>query len=123
MIVRNRVTTETIKIEGDSIRELKRLTPLPRADAAIKDVDDQAGVNETDYQLYYRYEYRFEVFNTSGNVAETLAVGTLDEFIKMIPVAFVVGGFDEPSAAELDVLAADAAANWISPFTHWTLHN
>lgn len=112
LTVRKRSTNTTIKIEGDSIRELKKLAPLPNAD-----------LNGVDVEVYYRYEYRFDVFDTSGNFVETIAVATLEDFVEMIPLAFQLGGLDVPFGPALDTLVADAAANWISPYTHWMLHN
>jgi hypothetical protein len=110
--IKKRSTNETIKIEGDSIRQIKRLAPLQNADAA-----------EMDVQVVYRYEYAFDVYDATGNFVETVAVATLEDFIELIPLAFDLGGFNAPPSSELDDLAADAAANWVSPYTHWMLHN
>ncbi len=109
---KKRTTTQTIKLEADSIRELKRLSPLQDADPVGMDV-----------QVAYRYEYRIDVYDTSDAFIETLAVATLDDFIAMLPVAFVLAGVEVPPASTLDVLVADITAAWISPQTHWHLYN
>lgn len=102
-------TNTTIGVEGDSVRQI--INQLPH-------LDEQGGV-----PIQYRYEYHFDVYDTSGAFADTIAVQTLQEFIEMIPVAFELGGLAAPPSETLDILAADAAANWVDPQTHYNLHH
>ncbi|MBO6739142.1 MAG: hypothetical protein JJ916_04705 [Phycisphaerales bacterium] len=98
-------------MEGDSVRELKRLNPF----------DKETGQNPV--PISYRYEYQFEVYDTSGAYVDTISVANLDEFVDTIPVAIQLGGLEAPTSAEVEPFATDAASNWVSPQTHWMMYH
>lgn len=114
MTVKDGDIHEEIRIDGLSRREIRRLIPGPR--------QDDTTLNNP-IPVDYRYEYRFDVYDTDDVFVDSIAIATFDDFVAMIPVVFQMGGLPVPNQADIDDLAAEMSVWWVDPKTDWHNHN
>lgn len=121
VIIKEGDTSETIRVDGMSRREIKRRIPGPWLDA------DELCTNQTPAPtptpIEYRYEYRFDVYDTTNTYVNSIAIETFADLVAMIPVVFQMGGLTVPSQEDLDELSNQIAIWWIDPETDWHTFN
>ncbi len=106
----------TIRIDGMSNREIRRIV-FPNQES----FGGEAVQNPVVFD--YRYEYRFDVYDTNDEKVGTVAIETFADFVAMIPVVYQMGGLPTPTQSEVDALAAEMSGWWVDPETDWHNYN